>query len=93
MEYRQLTGTEKRDLRYRHKSERDGRIRDRIKAVLMYDNGYSMPEIAEVLLLSHEGIRKHLEDYHREEKLAPENGSSCSKLSIQQEKELIEHGI
>ena len=37
---RRLTTQERADLQKRHKKERDGRIRDRIKAVLAYDDGY-----------------------------------------------------
>jgi hypothetical protein len=37
--------TKRRRLIKQHKSERDGRIRDRIKAVLMYDNDYSYTDI------------------------------------------------
>ena len=91
MSYRKLTPIERERLKNRHKGERDKRICDRIKAVLMYDNGYSLTEISEILLLSDEGIRKHLEDYHRKEKLAPENGGSNSKLSSKQEEELTAH--
>ncbi len=36
-----LTEEQREKLKERHKTERDGRIRDRIKAVLMYDDGYS----------------------------------------------------
>ena len=91
MEYRVLTLEEKQDLRARHRVERDGRVRDRIKAVLMYDTGYSIDEISGVLLLSDEGIRKHLIDYHGQAKLKPDNGGSYSKLSADQEMKIIEH--
>ncbi|WP_256377139.1 MULTISPECIES: IS630 family transposase [spotted fever group] len=62
-----------------------------MKAVLMYDDGYSIGEISKVLILSDEGIRNHLIDYHNDQKLKPENGGSCSKLTRNQEEELIEH--
>lgn len=91
MEYTKLALIEKQELKAHHKQERDGRIRDRIKAVLMYDDGYSIVEISKVLLLSHEGIRKHLIDYHNDKKLKPNNGGSYSKLNSQQEEELIVH--
>jgi transposase len=91
MEYKKLTEKEKIELRSRHKVERDGKVRDRIKAVLMYDNSYGLEEIAAVLLLSHEGIRKHLIDYHGQGKLKPENGGNYSKLTAEQEKSLAEH--
>ncbi|MCC8417779.1 MAG: hypothetical protein LN588_04745 [Rickettsia endosymbiont of Bryobia graminum] len=58
-----LTEEQREKLKGRHKTKRDGRLGDRIKAVLMYDAGYSNVEIAKVLLLSHEAIRKHIIDY------------------------------
>jgi transposase len=63
-----------------HKSERDKRVCDRIKAVLMYDNDYSYTDIAEALLIDDETVRRHVEDDLEAEKLAPENGGSESKL-------------
>jgi len=46
-----LTSKQREDLRLRHRKERDGRIRDRIKAVLAFDEGYTYSEIARILLL------------------------------------------
>lgn len=91
MEIRKLSESEKQNLKDSHNKERDGRIRDRIKAVLMFDQGYNYSEIARVLLLSHEAIRKHVEQYHKYNKLVPANGGSYSKLSKTQEEELISH--
>lgn len=48
-------------LRLRHRKERDGRNRDRIKAVIAFDDGYSYSEIARILLLDDETIRRHIE--------------------------------
>lgn len=76
---RSLTEEEKLDLKNQHKKERDGKIRDRIKAVLLHDSGWTLEKIAEALLLSCEGIRKHIEDYFYENKLAPTFlGSKCA---------------
>ena len=44
-----LDNTERENLKKQHKQERDGRIRDRIKAVLLYDKGWSYQQIAEAL--------------------------------------------
>ena len=52
-----LSDIERTQLRVQHKRERDGRIRDRIKAVLLRDKGWSIPMIAEVLLLSDDAIQ------------------------------------
>lgn len=76
-----LTSKERENLIKRHRKERDGRVRDRIKAVLAYDDGYSYSEIAKILLLDDETIRRHIEDYLSKKKLNPENRGSTSKLS------------
>ena len=57
----------------------------------MYDQGYSYAEIARVLLLDDETIRRHVQDYFREEKLKPENGGSNEALNEQQSAELEQH--
>ncbi len=78
-------------LRERHRKERDRRVADRIKAVLLRDKGYSYEEIADVLFLSNEGVRKHVADYLREEKLAPENGGSEPELNAEDTAKLLAH--
>ncbi len=55
---RRLTIQERFELKIPHKKERDGRVRDRIKAVLAYDDGYNYSEIAKILLLDDETIRE-----------------------------------
>ena len=59
-----LTDNERADLLKQHKKERDGRVRDRIKAVLLRDEGWTWMQIAHALLLSEEALRSHLKDYH-----------------------------
>jgi transposase len=86
-----LTSKEKEKLISRHRRERDKRICDRIKAVLAYDEGYTYSEIARILLLDDETIRRHIEDYRREQKLLPQNGGSESKLNTEECRELREH--
>ncbi len=92
---REIRGEGDRELKDLHKLEKDGRIRDRIKAVLLYDKGYSTRERererGEILLLTHEGIRKQLLDYKVESKLKPESGGRSSKLDEDQKIELIAH--
>ena len=84
--------TEERDkLKKLHKKERDGRVRDRIKAVLLYDKGWTLMQIAEALLLSDDAIRKHIKEYKFYKKLKPENGGSKEKLSFKQSEKLIKH--
>ena len=86
-----LSETDRRDLRARHRQERDRRVADRIKAVLLRDKGWSFGAIAEALLLDEETIRLHLKDYLKEEKLKPANGGSKGKLSPMQVKGLKHH--
>ncbi len=90
MNYKLSEGT-KLALREHHKKERDGRVRDRIKAVLLHDKGWTYQEIAEALLLSHEAIRQHINDYYSDQKLKPENGGSESKLTSHQLEALEKH--
>jgi len=77
-----LTARKRERLIQRHRKERDKRICDRIKAVLAYDDGYSYSEIARILLLDDETIRRHIEDYLQEQKLKPANGGSDSNLTF-----------
>jgi len=89
--HRKLSSKERKHLIKSHKKERDGKIRDRIKAVLAYDDGYIYSEIAIILLLDDETIRRHVKDYFRKNKLKPENGGSGSYLSAAEKKKLIKH--
>lgn len=78
-------------LKAQHKRERDGRIRDRIKAVLLSDEGWTPQQIAKVLLISDQAVREHLADYQTSCKLKPMSGGSEEKLSEEQSKKLITH--
>jgi transposase len=88
---RHLLPSERIDLIKRHKKARDKRECDRIKAVLASDDGYSYSEIAKLLLLDDETIRRHVEDYFERHKLAPENGGSSSYLNEAQSANLLNH--
>ena len=77
-----LTAESRQDLLVRHKRERDRRVADRIKAVLLRDDGWSYGQIAEALFLTDEGVRQQIEDFLKQNgKLAPENGGSVAWLS------------
>ncbi len=78
-------------LEAQHKLEHDGRIRDRIKAVLLNDKGWTYAQIAQALLIHKTSVWGYLNDYLREEKLKPNSGGSRSKLDEQQTEELITH--
>lgn len=86
-----LSDEERANLKWQHKRERDRRICDRIKAVLLYDKGWSSKQIAEALLLTEESIRLHIDEYTTSKKLKPEGGGSVEKLSDEQSQKLEEH--
>ena len=86
-----LDDKERAQLRIQHKQERDGRIRDRIKAVLLYDGGWSPQQIAEALLISDQAVRNHIDEYVASKKLKPQNGGSQEKLSDKQSRQLEDH--
>ena len=86
-----LTPEQRNTLLYRHRGEGKRRVADRIKAVLLRDDGLSYEQIAHVLFLSDEAVRKHVCDFLREAKLAPENGGSKARLDSEQTAKLLAH--
>jgi transposase len=86
-----LTEAQILSLEAQHRVEHDGRIRDRIKAVLLNDKGWTYAQIAQALLIHETSVWGYLNDYLREEKLRPRSGGSHSKLDEQQTEELIAH--
>ncbi|MGL4733648.1 MAG: helix-turn-helix domain-containing protein, partial [Enterovibrio sp.] len=82
-----LTPEQKQPLEVMHDTTRDGRVRDRIKAVLLVSEGWS----SQALRIHEATVARHLSDYVLCEKLKPENGGSQSKLSAKQTAQLIEH--
>ncbi|MGL0925951.1 helix-turn-helix domain-containing protein, partial [Vibrio vulnificus] len=86
-----LTPQQKQQLEEMHDSTRDGRVRDRIKAVLLASEGWTQAMISQALRIHESTVARHLSDYVLSEKLKPENGGSQSKLSATQTMHLIEH--
>ena len=86
-----LTPQQKQQLEQTHDSTRDGRVRDRIKAVLLASEGWSQTMISQALRIHESTVARHLSDYVLSEKIKPENGGSQSKLSATQTMQLIEH--
>ena len=76
-----LTDEERASLQQLHKKERDGRVRDRIKAVLLRDKGWTWMQISDPLLLSQKTLRLHLKEFYASKKLKPKNGGSEEKLT------------
>jgi transposase len=86
-----LTEVEREKLRNRHRRERDRRVADRIKAMMLCDKGWAYREIAEALMLDEETVSRHVHEYQKCRKLKSENGGSQSKLNAEQTRELITH--
>ncbi|MFT5296454.1 MAG: putative ArsR family transcriptional regulator [Psychroserpens sp.] len=87
MKKTKLTTEKKTDL----EALRDGRVRDRIKAVLLCSEGWSTSMIAQVLRLHETSVFRHINDYVSKNKLAPENGGSQSYLNKTQTDEIVAH--
>ena len=87
----ELTTADKKDIEHRHRVERDGRVRDRIKAVLLKSEGWTNEDIAQALRIHAETVCQHLRDWCQERKLKPENGGSQSKLTQEQTHALDAH--
>ncbi|MEQ1966774.1 winged helix-turn-helix domain-containing protein, partial [Xenorhabdus nematophila] len=86
-----LTEDQKKALELMHDTTRDSRVCDRIKAVLLASEGWTTQRIAQALRIPESTVSRHLKDYFSEEKLAPENGGSESRLLAEQATELIEY--
>ncbi len=86
-----LTPEQKLQLEQMHDSNRDGRVRDRIKAVLLASESWSQVMISQALRIHESTVARHLRDYVLSEKLKPDNGGSQCRLSATQAMQLIEH--
>lgn len=86
-----LTDQERTQLKVQHKQERDKRVCDRIKAIILSDEGWTPQQIAKVLLISDQAVREHVYEYKESCKLRPENGGSEGKLSKEQSERLAAH--
>lgn len=87
-----LTPQERIDLKKRHRSEKDRRAGDRIKAILLLDKGWTFEEVAEALLVDDDTIRRHLKEFQDSKKL--ENNKSPGRSSLltkEQTEEVVEH--
>ena len=62
MSFQQLSDDQKKKLERLHKHEKNGRVRDRIKAVLLKSEGWTEKLIAQALRIHEETVRTHLKD-------------------------------
>lgn len=86
-----LSKEQKQKLEEQHTGERDSRICDRIKAVLLSSEGWTQKQIAQALRIHETTVWGHLKEYLLEEKLKPNSGGSLSKLNEQKTLALIYH--
>lgn len=86
-----LPEAERKELLARHKKERDKRIADRIKVVLLYDDGWTIDKIAKALFIDTSTIFRHLEDYKSEKRLSPDHKGSEPILTLLESQELSSH--
>lgn len=90
MEEFNLTPQEKAALELRHKQCRDVKECDRIKAVLLRSEGWTIPMIAQALRIHESTVARHIQDY-RDGKLSISSGGSTSMLSEAQTCALLSH--
>lgn len=86
-----VTDAQKAELEHLHDTTRDGRVRDRIKAVLMASEGWTSVMITQALRLHETTVNQHINDYVNTRKFKPENGGSASRLNVEQTDSLISH--
>jgi transposase len=86
-----LNQAERDALRAQHRQEKNRRVADRIKAVLLSDKGWTYRQIAEALLIDEQTIGRHVDEYKETQKLTLSSGGSMSKLSWVQSGELVAH--
>ncbi len=65
--------TLKQQLEEMHDSAIDGRVRSRIKEVLLVSEGWSQTRISQALRIHTSTVARHLSDYVLYEKLKPDN--------------------
>ena len=85
-----LTPEEKSSLESAHYSCENRKEGDRIKAILLRSEGWTVPQISQALRLHQSTIIRHIEEY-KSGKLKNQSGGSESHLSDIQTEELIAH--
>ena len=86
-----LSEQEVLDLRSQHRKEKDRRVADRIKTVLLSNKGWNCRQIAEALFLDEDTVSRHVSEYVKSKKLHIVTGGSESKLSSAQAADLQLH--
>jgi hypothetical protein len=82
-----LTAESRSELLRRHRKERDSCVADRIKVVLLRDDGWNFEAIAEALFLSDDGVRQQFNDYI--ELNGVKHNANCADLAFSRSIEFI----
>jgi transposase len=86
-----LSPEQKVALETRHKSSSDRRECDRIKAILLRDENWPTPMIAQALRIHETTVVRYIDAYAHDQKLTCNSGGSLSYLSQEQTELLIAH--
>ena len=87
----QLSPEEKQELEVRHNQEKNHRKADRIKSVLLRDEGWSLNRIAQALGLHNDTVSRYILDYLEGEGFDFNYKGSSEQLSKEQSEQLIKH--
>ena len=85
-----LTPEEKASLESAHHNCENKKEGDRIKAILLRSEGWTVPQISQALRLHQSTIIRHIEEY-KSGKLKNQSGGSSSHLTDEQTLELVAH--
>ena len=77
-----LTGTEREALKGQHRQEKNRRVADRIKAVLLSDKGWTYRQIAEALFIDEQTIGRHVDEYKENQKLMLSSGGVYEQTQL-----------
>ncbi|GHS95219.1 hypothetical protein AGMMS49949_09460 [Alphaproteobacteria bacterium] len=84
-----LAQEEREALQKQHRSEKDRRVADRMKAVLLADAGVEVKILAKFLLVNRATVGQHIKDYKTQKKLTLTSGGSEGYLTKEQTEELL----
>lgn len=86
-----LSPEERGSLLARHRKELDGRVRDRIKTILLFDEGWTFYQIAKALFINEDTARRYVESYTVDGSLEPKHKGSHPLLTAQETTLLSAH--
>ena len=86
-----LSNEEKKALEVQHVNERDRRIADRIKSVLLRSEGWSIGKIAQALRLHNDTVGRYISDYLKDGTFDYHHKGSTELLTKDQSEKVIKH--